>query len=1043
MRSKFISGLYSADNEILANFIAMWDKSTISNIIKYKGFDLYDKIINKKNNDEFAQILENKKIELKEVDTNELRTMMIMQLASYFEIKLPKTLNMYSLEQIGIKIENCSIEALRKSDKAFNETSLDQMISYIFQKLFDELSTKFNDKDNEDKKEKIAKNIFETISKMPDEQQQKLKDELNVNELSEDIVMKAIATGTFGAAFATTISIAGFSAYTFATSALASMASLIGVTVPFSGYIGLTSAIAVLANPFFLISVMGFLLYVLNKRSDESIKNRLSPMIVTLISILSAKSENYLCTSEKHINNYNKIMLDFKEANEYKTEVMQNKILGLKDITLEKQSVFNLSSIPSSTLATCDSSMEFLNQPIVQTSLHDRLHSIINKSYNEYSKETNFSITSLTIGDLIYDMSRIDPLVIESVDFARKDDIADMFSFAYFSERIDIESIGNISQLKGYVAERLVAQQLQSQGYEVEFPELSNQPGYDLLVNNEPFQVKCGESESLVNTHFEKYPDIPVLVNEELGKFFINNDKVFPIEGVRNDEITQLTIDNLESASEIIDYEIPLITIAIVSGKNIFSVLQNKIDIENAIGKTVEESTARIVGGLTGSQLFMLGGMIWMPAAAVVGGAVGAVLGSITITKLVDKLKLMSLLKEETKAIDEAIKVIMNKSIIIAEKNLKIAEKKFYQTITILKEKEEENIIKYIEYRYNQEYKYRIEKIELMKKVILTDSITLDEETSNILISAQNAIVITEQVGVHPYNIHFETSNLIDAIEQFNKAISASEITKLVKDNILESNYINTTKEKTKSIVSKIKNFINKDIINLTNDNLIEKLWKWADENNISDFEWLEIDELDDGGLWLGLPRDKDKLLSLTELYIDNNNLSAITPEINILKNLKKLNIGNNDLIELQKEIGKLINLTELTLDRNKLTKLPKEISGLINLTTLDIINNELNSIPDEIKDLMCLTHLDLSNNKLKTLPSGIGKLVNLEYLVLNDNQLTELPNEICNLTNLHYLVLNNNPNLNLTSKQEKWLEQLKANGCSVHNWQYCDEMPF
>ncbi len=61
MRSKFISGLYSADNEILANFIVMWDKSTISNIIKYKGFDLYDKIVNKKNNDEFAQILENKK----------------------------------------------------------------------------------------------------------------------------------------------------------------------------------------------------------------------------------------------------------------------------------------------------------------------------------------------------------------------------------------------------------------------------------------------------------------------------------------------------------------------------------------------------------------------------------------------------------------------------------------------------------------------------------------------------------------------------------------------------------------------------------------------------------------------------------------------------------------------------------------------------------------------------------------------------------------------------------------------------------------------
>jgi predicted metal-dependent TIM-barrel fold hydrolase len=51
-------------------------------------------------------------------------------------------------------------------------------------------------------------------------------------------------------------------------------------------------------------------------------------------------------------------------------------------------------------------------------------------------------------------------------------------------------------------------------------------------------------------------------------------------------------------------------------------------------------------------------------------------------------------------------------------------------------------------------------------------------------VSAQNAIIITEQVGVHPYNINLEISELIKSIEQFNKAISVSEITKLVKGNI-------------------------------------------------------------------------------------------------------------------------------------------------------------------------------------------------------------------------------------------------------------------
>jgi len=158
---------------------------------------------------------------------------------------------------------------MRDNKESFKETSLEEMISYIFQKLFDELSLKFDDKNNKEKKEEIAKNIFETISKMSQEEQDKLKEELKVEELSQDIVMKAIATGTFGAAFAATISIAGFSAYTFATSTLASLASLIGVTAPFSLYAGLTSAIAVLSNPFFLIGSMGFLLYILNKKSDD------------------------------------------------------------------------------------------------------------------------------------------------------------------------------------------------------------------------------------------------------------------------------------------------------------------------------------------------------------------------------------------------------------------------------------------------------------------------------------------------------------------------------------------------------------------------------------------------------------------------------------------------------------------------------------------------------------------------------------------------------------------------------------------------------
>lgn len=799
MKSRFIQGLYQADKETLANFISMWDESSISKIISNKSVDLYEKIKNDESNDNYSiAIIEKKEELLKEHDINSLRSILIIQLAKFYKVKLPKKLNLYSLEQIGLNIEQQSIEILKNTDKEFTDNNLESMIQYIFEFLFSNISEKFNTSSEEDR-EQISKNILKSIEDMPQDQQTKLKEELKVDELSEDVVQKALASGTLGVAFAATISIAGFSAYTFATSALASTAGVLGLTLPFGAYTGLTSVIAVISNPIFLIGAMGLLVFILNSKSNDKIKGKLSPFVVSLVSILSAKDSKYICESEKHIQNYNDDMEQYLLSNEYSKKTLEKKYIDLNEKTFENNPVFDISNTPSSIISTCDKSLDFLNKSVDNLNLHEKLSLLIDKTYDPYINYTNKVISGITVGDLIYDMTRIDPLVIESIDFARKADIPDMFSLAYFSESINIESIGQINQLKGYVAEKLIAQQLQSYGYEVEFPETSTQPGYDLLVNGYPFQVKCGNESYLVDNHFEKYPDIPVLVNEELGELFPDREGVYTITGIRNDEITELTSANLESSRELLDYEIPLITIAIISGKQMISVLQNKIDFENALGKAVEESTTRISGGIIGSQVLMASGAIVMPAAGVVGGMVGAILGSMTLAEMLNKFKVQKLLKEETKLIDSSIKELFKKSIVIGNENLKIAEKKFQITIEKLKEKEQDEIIQYITYRFNQECEYRREKISLMELVLDSDSLILDPEDNNILVSAQNSIVLTEQVGVHPFNINKEFNNLLDSIQIFQKALSSSELTKYIKNNS------NEVVEKAGGLIGKLK----------------------------------------------------------------------------------------------------------------------------------------------------------------------------------------------------------------------------------------------
>jgi hypothetical protein len=99
-----------------------------------------------------------------------------------------------------------------------------------------------------------------------------------------------------------------------------------------------------------------------------------------------------------------------------------------------------------------------------------------------------------------------------------------------------------------------------------------------------------------------------------------------------------------------------------------------------------------------------------------------------------------------------------------------------------------------------------------------------------------------------------------------------------------------------------------------------------------------------------------------------------------------------------------LKNLEELYLFENELKKLPPEIGNLTNLKLLSLSNNKLKKLPPEIGNLRTLGILSLSNNKLKRLPPEVGNLTNLEIVSLFNNKLKKLPPEIENLQKLQVI---------------------------------------
>ncbi len=69
------------------------------------------------------------------------------------------------------------------------------------------------------------------------------------------------------------------------------------------------------------------------------------------------------------------------------------------------------------------------------------------------------------------------------------------------------------SKLMGHLSEPVVADNLRELGYQVQLPDVSNQEGYDLILNGEYFvNVKTVADAGSLAGHFDKYPDIPVIV---------------------------------------------------------------------------------------------------------------------------------------------------------------------------------------------------------------------------------------------------------------------------------------------------------------------------------------------------------------------------------------------------------------------------------------------------------------------------------------------------------------------------------------------------
>lgn len=145
-------------------------------------------------------------------------------------------------------------------------------------------------------------------------------------------------------------------------------------------------------------------------------------------------------------------------------------------------------------------------------------------------------------------------------------------------------------------------------------------------------------------------------------------------------------------------------------------------------------------------------------------------------------------------------------------------------------------------------------------------------------------------------------------------------------------------------------------------------------------------------------------LTQLSDLWLDNNELTSIPASIGNLNNLTYLSLNNNLLTSMPDEVGNLTNLETLGVQSNRLASIPSSLGDLTSLSTLSFYDNQINAIPDELWTLTELTILSLSTNHIRAISPAIGDLTNLTFLDLGGNYFGLWPDTITNLTNLETL---------------------------------------
>ena len=439
-----------------------------------------------------------------------------------------------------------------------------------------------------------------------------------------------------------------------------------------------------------------------------------------------------------------------------------------------------------------------------------KLEKYLSKKISNNKKDTA-GVAALSIGDLIYDMARVDPLYIRGAQFARPGtDLSSILKIGKQNLK-DIAEEGESyfntlhkANYTGGVHEFVTDQYMLKRGVEIEIPEKMNQAGWDRIYNGQEWQIKFGSVENIRKAR-EKYPEYPVATDIETAAQYNTKypDDAFFVLGTTPKSLTENIVAESSAASmevyeddELFDTgfsEFFGIASIVSVFKNVGYMSDKKTDMYSGVQNVIVDTAGRGTLMLGGAKA---GGLVFGPLGALIGIGLGAIFSK----DWINKFKIWAFCEEERDHLINAIEVYIKKAIENINYNLDTFKKKrkkieslnsdtFLNTILKIFRKKEETkkktipneLCEYLVKRMNVELEMKEDVLDLLYSIqedkeeegskyrLLNEK--FEDLSDTKLPELTNEVIKTiAEAGVQPQLVPEEGDYLIESLNNFIQA---------------------------------------------------------------------------------------------------------------------------------------------------------------------------------------------------------------------------------------------------------------------------------